>query len=67
MSDNSNDMERSTGRGKKGRLSFFVCVVGGIVMGAIFGNVGVGLAAAILLWLIGALFEKDGASDRQDS
>lgn len=60
---NGDDTEQSPRPGNKGKLSFFAGVAGGIIVGAILGDVGAGLAIGIALWLIGGLFENRGEVD----
>lgn len=64
--DHGNEMDQSSRLWKTGKPSFFVGIVGGILVGALFGNVGAGLAIGISLWLIGGLFEPKGDVDRRD-
>jgi hypothetical protein len=63
---NGNDTEQSPRLRSKAGPSFFMGVVGGIIVGAIFDNVGAGLAIGIALWLLGGLFEKKGEAGRRD-
>lgn len=63
---NGNDTEQSPRPRRSTGPSFFAGVAGGIIVGAIFGNVGAGLAIGIALWLLGGLFEKRVDLDLRD-
>lgn len=67
MPDDKDESNRTPGSGKKGGVSFFVGVVGGIIVGAMFDNVGAGIAIGISLWLLGGLFRKKESPARPAS
>jgi len=60
LSNKSSDMNESPESGGKGKVGFFTGFIGGILVGAIFDNVGAGLAIGILLWLMTALIGNKG-------
>jgi uncharacterized membrane protein len=66
MTNQNDDTKQPSQPEKKRRISFFVGVTGGILIGAMVGNVGAGVAIGISLWLIGVLIENKRGADRQD-
>lgn len=67
MPDGNGQSNKTPESGKKSGVSFFVGVVGGIIVGAMFENVGAGIAIGISLWLLGGLFRKKESPIRPDS
>lgn len=58
MSDNGSGREQSPGSEKKRKPWFFIGIVGGIIVGAMFDNVGAGVAIGISFWMLSGLFDK---------
>lgn len=60
MSNKNSELNQSPESGRKGKPWFFIGIIGGILVGAMFDNVGSGVAIGICLWLIMGLIENKG-------
>ncbi|MCB2199477.1 hypothetical protein KQI63_08735 [bacterium] len=67
MSDKSSDVNETPHSEPKGKPWFFIGIIGGILVGAIFSNVGAGVAIGIPFWLIMSMVEKKRMSGAKDA
>lgn len=71
MSDTSSGGNESQSPKQKGKPWYFIGIVGGILIGAQFDNVGAGVAIGIAFWLIMSFVEKkrknSGGEIKQES
>ncbi|MBD3219887.1 hypothetical protein GF314_01475 [bacterium] len=51
----------------RGKPWFFISIIGGILVGAIFDHVGAGVAIGIALWPILRLLEKKARPGKRDA
>ncbi|AKS41271.1 hypothetical protein [Wenzhouxiangella marina] len=66
MSEDRSDNSEATEGKAKGKPWFFIGIIGGIILGSMFGNIGAGVAIGICLWLLMSAMEKKDGSSKPD-